>query len=84
MKTLTVRLPDAMVAEIDAESRKRNVSKSDVVRERLQVRPTDQQRSGALASIADLIGDVDELPRDLSVRRKEYLAATRYGRKRPR
>lgn len=84
MKTLTVRLPDAMVAEIDAESRKRNVSKSDVVRERLQVRPTDQQRSGALASIADLIGDVDELPRDLSVRRKEYLATTRYGRKRPR
>ena len=35
MKTLTVRLPEALVAEIEAESRGRKVSKSDVVRERL-------------------------------------------------
>ena len=37
MKTLTVRLPEALVAEIEAESRGRNLSKSDVVRERLSV-----------------------------------------------
>jgi Arc/MetJ-type ribon-helix-helix transcriptional regulator len=36
MKTLTVRLPESVVAEIDAESRKRKVSKSGIVRERLQ------------------------------------------------
>ena len=41
MKTLTVRLPAPLVAEIDAESRRRQVSRSDVVRERLQ------RRSGA-------------------------------------
>jgi Arc/MetJ-type ribon-helix-helix transcriptional regulator len=35
MKTLTVRLPEALVAQIEAESRRRNLSKSDVVRERL-------------------------------------------------
>jgi Arc/MetJ-type ribon-helix-helix transcriptional regulator len=35
MKTLTVRLPETVVAEIEAESRRRKLSKSDVVRERL-------------------------------------------------
>ena len=32
MKALTVRLPETLVAEIEAESRERQVSKSDVVR----------------------------------------------------
>ena len=32
MKSLTVRLPEALVAEIEAESRQRRRSKSDVVR----------------------------------------------------
>ena len=37
MKTLTVRLPEGLVAEIEAESRGRRPSKSDVVRERLSL-----------------------------------------------
>jgi hypothetical protein len=36
MKSLTVRLPDQLVMEIEAESRQRNCAKSDIVRERLQ------------------------------------------------
>ena len=35
MKTLTVRLPEALAAEIESEPRRRKLSKSDVVRERL-------------------------------------------------
>jgi hypothetical protein len=35
MKTLTVRVPDRVAADIEAESRKRKVSKSDIVRDRL-------------------------------------------------
>jgi predicted transcriptional regulator len=35
MKTLTIRLPDALAERLDRESRERRVSKSDVVRERL-------------------------------------------------
>jgi len=35
MKTLTVRLPEPLVADIEEESRGRKISKSDVVRERL-------------------------------------------------
>jgi Arc/MetJ-type ribon-helix-helix transcriptional regulator len=82
MKTLTVRLPEPLVADIEAESRRRKVSKSHIVRERLQ-----QARKAAPASaaaIADLIGAVeDDLPADLSARKKAYLGAS-YGRKRSR
>ncbi|HUA64776.1 MAG TPA: CopG family transcriptional regulator [Alphaproteobacteria bacterium] len=53
MKTLTVRLPDVLVAEIEDESRLRRVSKSDVVRERLR-----QPRRTAGGSTSELIGDI--------------------------
>jgi Arc/MetJ-type ribon-helix-helix transcriptional regulator len=82
MKTLTVRLPEALVAEIEAESRGRQLSKSEVVRERLGLaRP---RRRRPIDAIADLLGSVDGLPRDLSVRKKDYLRTTGYGWKRPR
>jgi len=85
MKMLTVRLPEAVVAEIEAESRGRKISKSDVVRERLQLAGGSARRPHAsLDAIADLIGSVDGLPADLSTRKKQYLRATGYGRKRPR
>ena len=83
MKTLTVRLPARLVADIEAESRSRRVTKSDVVRDRLQ-RSGKKPRLTPLADIADLIGSVKGLPPDLSARRKHYLRATGYGRKRPR
>jgi hypothetical protein len=35
-----------------------------------------------IATIADLVGSVDSLPADLSARKKAYLKATSYGRKR--
>lgn len=85
MKTLTVRLPEAMVAKIEAESRRRKLTKSDVVRERLEAADgSEAARSSRLDGIADLIGSVEGLPEDLSSRRREYLTSTRYGRKRPR
>jgi Arc/MetJ-type ribon-helix-helix transcriptional regulator len=85
MKTLTVRLPEALVAQIEAESRRRNLSKSDVVRERLTGAEGSRRRQPAsLDAIADLIGSVDGLPRDLSARTKTYLKSTGYGEKRTR
>ncbi|HEY2990838.1 MAG TPA: ribbon-helix-helix protein, CopG family [Candidatus Binatia bacterium] len=82
MKTITVRLPEPLVAEIEAESRGRKCSKSDVVRERLQqVGRATPSRSTRLGAIADLIGSVSGLPADLSARKKRYLKATGYGRK---
>ena len=82
MKTLTVRLPEPLVAEIEAESRGRKCSKSDVVRERLQQAGRARvSRSRQLHAIADLIGSVEGLPADLSAQKKRYLKATGYGRK---
>jgi hypothetical protein len=81
MKTLTVRLPEPLVADIEAESHERNISKSDVVRERLQ---RARRRSAPLDAIADLIGSVDGLPPNLSARTKLHLKSMGYGRKRPR
>jgi Ribbon-helix-helix protein, copG family len=81
MKTITVRLPDALADEIEAESRKRKMSKSDIVRDRLTA--AAPQRPSSLDDIADLIGSVHGLPPDLSANTKRYLRAG-YGRKRPR
>ena len=85
MRTLTVRLPELLVAQIAAESRERKVSRSDVVRERLQAetRPRSR-RPSAFDGIADLVGSVDDLPAGLSARKKHQLKATGYGRTRPR
>ena len=85
MKTLTVRLPEPLVADIEAESRERRISKSDVVRERLQLTGESARRApAALDAIADLVGSVSGLPVDLSARSKYYLRSSGYGGKRPR
>jgi Arc/MetJ-type ribon-helix-helix transcriptional regulator len=85
MKTLTVRLPEPLAAEIESDARRRKISKSDVVRERLQSDP--KKNTGwpaSLDAIGDLIGSIKDLPADISARKKEYLRATSYGKKRPR
>jgi Arc/MetJ-type ribon-helix-helix transcriptional regulator len=88
VKTLTVRLPEQIVADIEAESRQRNLSKSDVVRERLevpyQVRGKARKNVNTLDLIADLIGSVRGLPPDLGARKKHYLRVTGYGKKHSR
>ena len=86
MKSLTVRLPDDLVAHIENEARKRNMSKSDIVRERLS--SSKKETAGADPKwrdvLAKVVGSVDGLPRDMSANTKAYLRATGYGRKRPR
>jgi len=85
MKTLTVRLPEPLVAEIVAEARERKVSKSDIVRERLQAgRRPGRRQSSRFDAIRDLIGAIDGLPHDLSAQKKHYLKVQSYGWKRPR
>ena len=79
IKILTVRLPDPLMSEIEAESRRRKCAKSGIVRERLQHARIAGRDSAAIDAISDLIGSVDGLPADLSARKKRYLKATRYG-----
>jgi hypothetical protein len=84
MKTLTVRVSEAVVAEIEAESRARKLTRSDVIRERLSAPSvTQEHRPRALQAIAHLIGSIKGLPADLSTNKKKYLNAG-YGRKRAR
>ncbi len=84
MKTLTVRLPEPLVNDIEGEARARQVSKSDVVRERLGRGAAEGRAPNPIARIEDLIGSVDGLPADLSSRTKRYLKTTGYGQNRPR
>jgi hypothetical protein len=87
VKTLTIRLPDSLVTEIEHESQARNVSKSDVVRERLR---HPQRAASAGGNMRDLIGDLigsvrnDGLPADLSSNKKKYLPALIRAKKRHR
>jgi Arc/MetJ-type ribon-helix-helix transcriptional regulator len=78
MKTLTVRLPDKLAEQIEAESRARKVSKSDIVRDRLA--SAEPKRAPSFDDIAHLAGSVKGLPADLSTNKKKYLRAG-YGRK---
>jgi len=85
MKTIVVRVPDRLAAQIEAESRTRKISKSEIVRERLNgVAQSNRDVPPSYQDIADLIGSVDGLPSDLAARKKHYLRATGYGRQRHR
>jgi len=83
---MTLRLPDSLISEIEAEAYRRRISRSDVMRERLERGKTGDGEADPLADIRDLIGSVDDpaLPNDLSARTKHYLRAWGYGGKRSR
>jgi hypothetical protein len=68
MKTLTVKVADALFAEIAGAARARNVPKSEIVRKRLiRKAATAKRRKGSLWSrMADLVIQSDSLPADLS------------------
>jgi metal-responsive CopG/Arc/MetJ family transcriptional regulator len=65
MKTLTTKLPEALLAWLDKEARRVNRSKSAVVREVLQ-QHQQQQRRSALDLAGDLCGCVESGLGDLS------------------
>jgi hypothetical protein len=68
MKTLTVKISDALFSEIADAAAARNVPKSEVARERLARKGVDTgSEGGSLWSrMEDLIIKSDSLPRDLS------------------
>jgi hypothetical protein len=82
-QTLNVRLTDELAARLDAEAQARGLSRSDVVRERLESEERYVPRAG-FDLIADLVGSIDGLPSDVSTKRKDYPKRSGYGRKRPR
>ena len=63
---MTLKLPEDLFAEISSEARARNVSKSQVVRERLANRRTAKGKGSLWNQIEDLVIPSDSLPADLS------------------
>jgi hypothetical protein len=80
MKTLTIKLPDALFAEIAGAAQARNVPKSEIVRERLARKPITSKRASLWSSMEDLVIEEDTLPTDLSSNRKHLKG---YGKNRP-
>lgn len=68
MKTLTVKIPDSVFAEIAGDANARNLTKSEIVRERLARQPSVTQRAkGSLWDrMEDLVIRSDSLPNNLS------------------
>lgn len=85
MQTLVLRIPDALAADIEAEARRLNSTKSEVARARLAA---GRDKTGAQGSgfdlIRDLVGTDEGGPRDLSARKKHYLKSWGFGREKPR
>jgi hypothetical protein len=76
MKILTVKLPDGLFLEIADQAKARNISKSEVVRERLtrEAQPRAKGQRGSLWSrMRDLVIDSERLPADLSSNRNHLI-----------
>jgi hypothetical protein len=85
MQTLILRIPDALAAELDAEAKKCNLTKSEIARRRLVAGGSQAgSPSPGFELIADLIGTVEGGPADMSARKKDYLKAKGYGEPRHR
>jgi hypothetical protein len=85
MQTLVLRIPDDLARELEAESKKTHLSKSEVARRRLIA--AGSQNLGTTSGfdlIADLVGTVEGGPADMSSRKKEYLKTMGYGKSRHR
>jgi len=79
MRTMTLKIPDALFAEITSEAKARNVSKSQIARERLANRRVRTSKASLWSRMEDLVMKSDTLPADLSSN-KAHLK--RYGKDR--
>jgi hypothetical protein len=84
MQTLVLRIPDDLAADIEAEARRLNSTKSEVARARLSAgRGASDPEGSGFDLISDLVGAEKGGPADISARKKHYLKATGYGREKP-
>jgi len=77
MKTLTVKLPEPLFAEIASDAKARKTTKSAIVRERLE--RAGAAKASLWSCMEDLVIEHDSLPKDLSSN-KAHLK--RYGKNR--
>jgi len=76
MRTVSVKLPDDLLAQLNSEAKARRVTKSQLVRESLEKAFRMQSPVGPISCydlVRDLVGVVKGLPVDLADN-SEYLA----------
>lgn len=69
MQTISLKLPDDLLAQLDSEAKSRRVTKSWLVRESLEKALRKQSQAGAVSCYdlaRDLAGAVKGLPEDLA------------------
>ena len=71
MRTISLKLPDDLLAQLDHEAKARKVTKSRLVRESLERELFKASPAGAV-SCYDLAGSVPGFPEDLAVN-PEYM-----------
>ena len=72
MNTISLKVPDALASELAAAANRRQVSKSELIREAIRVFLQGEQPAparGSLSQMTDLVGAFPG-PSDLSVNRK--------------
>ena len=81
MKTLTIKVPDELFAEIASAAQTRKIPKSEIVRERLlgKAAATRASKTSLWSRMEDLVIPADSLPVNLSSN-KAHLKG--YGKKR--
>jgi predicted transcriptional regulator len=69
MQTISLKLPDDLLAQLDTEAKARGVTKSSLVRESLQKALHRKSSAGATSCYdlaRDLAGTIKGLPKDLA------------------
>jgi metal-responsive CopG/Arc/MetJ family transcriptional regulator len=69
MKSMTIKLPAQLSARVARLARKRQVSRSDVVRQALEALP-DEEADTFIGRFGHLAGTAKELPSDLSTHKR--------------
>ena len=85
MRTISIRLPESLAAEIESESLARRISKSDLVRERLS-RPGSHDESRTLGAVTAILekswkAKVPVQPPSFRSPKKQKIAALIRGKK---
>ena len=75
LRAITVKLPDRLIAEIEAEARSRRVSRSEVIRERLL--RSGAQRNSVWEGMQDLVVHEHGVPADSALSKSRLRG---YGR----
>ena len=69
MQTVSLRLPEDLLARLNTEARARRISKSQLVRESLEKALTKRPQGSAVSCYdltRDLVGSLTGLPKDLA------------------